>query len=271
MDGLATGGTAVAGGRCATCDAEIVGSYCHQCGEPRPHDGDLAARHLLHDALHDLTHVDGKIWRTLKALLFEPGRLTKEYWEGRRGLWIRPFRLYLTIYILHLLLLPNVAGPLAFRFAAYRDANGKPHISVGTVAEKQAIDPNLVNEVQHVYKWAQYASLTVLAGVMFLLYRRRQRYFGAHMILAMHFYSFENVLSAVMTPVRALVPPPVAAVFILIPLTYTFLMLRRVFGQKAWVTALKTVTVFLLFVIIELATASAIVAGVTWANGHWRV
>src|SRR5260221_11140651 len=55
MDGLATGGTAVAGGRCATCDAEIVGSYCHQCGEPRPHDGDLAARHLLHDALHDLT------------------------------------------------------------------------------------------------------------------------------------------------------------------------------------------------------------------------
>jgi len=109
----------------------------------------------------------------------------------------RPFRLYLSIYILHLLLLPNVAGPLAFRFAAYRDANGKPHISVGTIAEKFAVDEKLVNEVQHVYKWAQYASLTLFAGVMFLLYRRRQRYFGAHMVLAMHFYSFENILSAV--------------------------------------------------------------------------
>ena len=165
--------------RCAACDVDLSGPFCHQCGEARPHDGDLAVRHLLHDAVHDLTHLDGKIWRTLKALLFQPGLLTKEYWEGRRGLWIRPFRLYLSIYILHLLLLPNVAGPLAFRFAAYREANGKPHISVGDVAAGHEVDEKLVNEVQHVYKWAQYASLTFFAGVTFLLYRRKQRYFGA--------------------------------------------------------------------------------------------
>jgi Protein of unknown function (DUF3667) len=257
--------------RCATCDAPLAGPYCHGCGEPHAHQGDLALRHLLHDAVHEFTHLDGKIWRTLRALILEPGRLTKEYWEGRRGLWIRPFRLYLTIYILHLLLLPNVAGPLAFRFAAYRDEKGKAHISVGDVAANHAIDETLVNEVQHVYKWAQYASLTLFAGVTFLLYRRRQPYFGAHMILAMHFYSFENILSAVMTPVRTLLamPPSVAAVFILIPLTYIFLMLRRVFDQNAWLTALKTVPVLLLFVIIELLTASAIVFGVTWASGHW--
>jgi uncharacterized protein DUF3667 len=255
--------------RCASCEAELAGHYCQACGEPRAHQGDLALRHLLHDAVHEFTHVDSKIWRTLRALLFEPGRLTKEYWEGRRGSWIRPFRLYLTIYILHLLLLPNVAGPLAFRFAAYRDENGKPHISVGTNAEKYAIDETLVNEVQHVYKWAQYASLTLFAGVVFLLYRRSQRYFGAHMILAMHFYSFENVLSAVTTPVRALLPERVAPVLVLIPLAYIFFMLRRVFAQKPWLTALKTVPVLLLFVVIELVTALVVVLGVTWASGHW--
>jgi len=46
-------------------------------------------------------------------------------------------------------------------------------------------------------------------------------------------------------------------------------MLRRIFDEKAWVAALKTVPVFLLFVIIEGTTALAIVLGVTWANGHW--
>jgi uncharacterized protein DUF3667 len=269
MTGTVAASAVVSGGRCSTCGGELAGPFCHQCGEARSHDGDLAVRHLLHDAVHDLTHLDGKIWRTLKALLFQPGLLTKEYWEGRRGLWIRPFRLYLSIYILHLLLLPDVAGPLAFRFAAYRDANGKPHISVGDVAANHPIDEKLVNEVQHVYKWAQYASLTLFAGVTFLLYRRKQRYFGAHMILAMHFYSFENILSAVMTPVRALVSTPVAAIFILIPVAYIFLTLRRIFGEKSWLTALKTVPVLLLFVVIELATALAIVAGVTWATGHW--
>ena len=89
------------------------------------------------------------------------------------------------------------------------------------------------------------------------------------MILAMHFYSFENILSAVMTPVRSLVSTPVAAIFILIPVAYIFFMLRRIFGEKRWLTALRTVPVLLLFVIIELATALAIVAGVTWATGHW--
>jgi hypothetical protein len=266
MSGVATGGAVVSGGRCRTCDVELAGPFCHQCGEPRPHDGDLAVRHLLHDAVHDLTHLDGKIWRTIRALLTEPGRLTKEYWEGRRGLWIRPFRLYLSIYVLHLLLLPNVAGPLAFRFAAYRDASGKPHISVGTVAERFAVDETLVNEVQHVYKWAQYASLTMFAGVSFLLYRRRQRYFGAHMILAMHFYSFENVVSGMLS----FVPQVVRPISVLISLLYIFLMLRRVFRQKIWITALKTIPMFVLFAIIELATALAVVAGVTWMSGHWR-
>jgi len=56
---------------------------------------------------------------------------------------------------------------------------------------------------------------------------------------------------------------------ILIPVAYIFLMLRRIFDEKAWLTALETVPVFLLFVIIEGATALAIVLGVTWASGHW--
>src|SRR4249920_3566887 len=85
MSSAATGGAIVSGGRCSTCDVELAGPFCHQCGEAHPHEGDLALRHLLHDAVHDLTHLDGKIWRTIRALLVEPGRLTKEYWEGRRS------------------------------------------------------------------------------------------------------------------------------------------------------------------------------------------
>jgi hypothetical protein len=76
--------------------------------------------------------------------------------------------------------------------------------------------------------------------------------------------------TAVWRTIRALVPEPVRPVFILIPVAYICLMLRRVFGQNVWLTALKTVPVLLLFVIIEGATALAIVVGVTWADGHWR-
>jgi hypothetical protein len=61
----------------------------------------------------------------------------------------------------------------------------------------------------------------------------------------------------------------VRPISILNPVAYTFLMLRRIFGEKLWRLALKTVVLILSFVLIEVATAVAIVAAVTWANGHW--
>src|SRR5689334_23115230 len=34
--------------RCASCDAALAGSYCHNCGEPRPHPGlGLTRREIL--------------------------------------------------------------------------------------------------------------------------------------------------------------------------------------------------------------------------------
>ena len=39
---------------------------------------------------------DGRLWKTLSALLFRPGFLTREYLAGRRRRYIRPARLFLS-------------------------------------------------------------------------------------------------------------------------------------------------------------------------------
>src|SRR5882724_3693811 len=111
---------------CGTCGATLAGRFCHQCGEPATHHGDLALRHLAHDFLHEFTHVDGKILRTLLALLFAPGKLTAEYWKGRRGMWVMPLRLYLVITALQMLLAANASGPLGLRVWTHGE-----HIFVG--------------------------------------------------------------------------------------------------------------------------------------------
>jgi len=55
---------------------------------------------LLHDALHELTHIDGKILRTLGLLLFKPGELTKEFLAGKRVRSVTPVRIYLLCSVL---------------------------------------------------------------------------------------------------------------------------------------------------------------------------
>ena len=44
--------------------------------------------------------LDGRLWKTLGALLFRPGFLTREYFAGRRKRYIRPARLFLVTSLL---------------------------------------------------------------------------------------------------------------------------------------------------------------------------
>lgn len=54
---------------------------------------------VLHGAWHDITHLDGRLWRTLGLLLFRPGRLTVDYFHERRARYLPPVRLYLVLSI----------------------------------------------------------------------------------------------------------------------------------------------------------------------------
>jgi hypothetical protein len=56
-------------------------------------------RALLREAAGRYVALDGRLWRTMSALLFRPGFLTREYFAGRRRRYIRPARLFLVLSI----------------------------------------------------------------------------------------------------------------------------------------------------------------------------
>ena len=55
---------------------------------------------LVRDAFGDLFELDSRLWRTLIPLLLRPGRLTKDYLEGRRARYMPPFRMYLVLSLI---------------------------------------------------------------------------------------------------------------------------------------------------------------------------
>ncbi len=85
--------------KCPNCGAELVGQYCHGCGQPAHIHRSLG--HLFEEALHGLVHFDAKAWRTLPRLAFRPGTLTRDYIEGKRARYISPLALFLfTIFLM---------------------------------------------------------------------------------------------------------------------------------------------------------------------------
>lgn len=59
---------------------------------------------FLREQFHEVTSADSRLWRSLRAV-FVPGKLTEEYFAGRRGLYLRPIRLFIFANIAFFLLL----------------------------------------------------------------------------------------------------------------------------------------------------------------------
>jgi uncharacterized protein DUF3667 len=83
---------------CDNCGSAVQDRYCGHCGqrfEPPVH----SLWHFTTVATEDLTHADSRLWRTLLALLFKPGYLTREFLHGRRASYLPPVRLYLVLSV----------------------------------------------------------------------------------------------------------------------------------------------------------------------------
>ncbi|HEV3286169.1 MAG TPA: DUF3667 domain-containing protein, partial [Steroidobacteraceae bacterium] len=119
---------------CDNCGAPVPARYCSACGqrlEPPVH----SLWHFSRVATEDLTHADSRLWRTLTALLFKPGRLTREFLAGRRARYLPPVRLYLVLSVLFFL----IASAVHTRFTVLAfDADHPSH--------NKALPANTVND-----------------------------------------------------------------------------------------------------------------------------
>lgn len=88
----------VASGNCLNCGTGLVGAHCHACGQKAKVHRTLHA--FGHDILHSVLHFDGKIWRTLPMLCWNPGELTRRYVHGERAKFVSPLALFLfTVFL----------------------------------------------------------------------------------------------------------------------------------------------------------------------------
>ena len=78
---------------CLNCQAQLVGRYCHVCGQENLEPKETVW-HLVSHFFNDITHFDGKFFSTVKYLLRKPGFLSLEYMRGRRMAYLNPIRMY---------------------------------------------------------------------------------------------------------------------------------------------------------------------------------
>jgi hypothetical protein len=95
-------------GLCLNCGTLLRGPHCHACGQRAHLHRTIGA--FFHDLVHGVLHFEGKTWRTLPLLAWQPGKLTREYIDGRRASYVSPIALFLFVVFLSFALFSMLGG-----------------------------------------------------------------------------------------------------------------------------------------------------------------
>jgi len=252
-------------GRCPTCGRPRAGNFCAHCGERRlgPHDHTL--RHFLAQMLEAFTNADAKIFLTLRTLVFRPGRLTADSLQGKRKPYIPPLQCFLICNLIFFLLHPLIdSNTLTTDLHTQLQYTWHKEIAQTLVTARLAVRGVTLEAYTKDFDLAAVTlakTLVILLVPVFslavgALYWRQRRYYGAHLIFALHFCAFWLLLiSATMAltnltvrllrtigvfPSADLMGRSIIAFSLAIMTSYLFLAVREVFDREATgVTALK--------------------------------
>jgi len=261
-----------AGESCLNCGHSLNGSFCPACGQAERDGRHPTIGHFFHDLLHEFVHVDGKIFRTLKALFLQPGKLTDEYWAGHIVAWIRPIRLFLVVAAIHLLL-SNGVSPLNWQVRT-TSVNGTPGFGLyyGKPLIDQAGKPlapedrEKVEQFKKAYDSIRYGAFLIFGCACWLLYRKRQPYFANHVIAGLHFYCFWYCFSLLVSLPAKWAPD--LNLFNCLAFIYLFLTLRRLFAEH-WL--LRVAKAFALVFALLWAEFVLYIAAASWVKYHPKI
>lgn len=111
--------------RCRNCGEAAPNRFCPACGQ-ETRESLPTFREFMREAMGRLIAFDGRLWRTLHALVLRPGFLTRAYLAGTRRKYVRPARLFLAMSLL--------------LFAIVRFEIGTPDLSKAVIERGSADD-----------------------------------------------------------------------------------------------------------------------------------
>jgi hypothetical protein len=198
---------------CPNCRVALprTARFCPGCGQETPlHPASM--REFIHEFIGHYVALEGPLWRSLGALAVQPGRLTREYFLGRRRRYVQPLRLYLSLSFVFFVVM-HLVGAAEFRINVGQPVKVQ-HDSCQTDADAplaagQArcgwVERQVINVGKRLVatkpdalqasidRYSPYALLLMqpaFATLLALVFVRRHMKYAEHFVFALHLHAF---------------------------------------------------------------------------------
>ena len=198
---------------CQTCGASAGTAYCGACGERRLSARDLGALALLAQVFESITNVDGRAFRTFRALFLQPGELTLAFLEGRRKQYIAPFQVFVMANVVFFSLQSLLGFQVlsnTFESHVEKQVYSPRALAIATSRlekvgiTREAYEPVFNSAVEVNAKALVVLFVPPCALFAWLIALGRGRPGGVHWVFALHFVAFWLLLFSAVAPLGAL-------------------------------------------------------------------
>lgn len=95
---------------CKNCNTKLHGKFCHNCGQKIITTDERTLKHLFEEFFHYFTHLDSKFLKTLKAVVFKTGQVSRDIADGITVKYFKISTFFLLGALLYFLIPQNFIG-----------------------------------------------------------------------------------------------------------------------------------------------------------------
>jgi hypothetical protein len=241
---------------CLSCAEPRSGPFCARCGQ-RARDGRLTVVGVLRQVVEEVTSFDRGLAHTALAVLRAPGRVAREYVEGRTVRYVGPVK-YFLLLVGAVQLLTLRSGMLAEVVDGFFHGDGAA--GGGAAAGR----PEAVDAVARYFVSIAAAAVPALAAWTRLLFWRAGLTYAEHVVLALYTGAQQLLLFVLVTvAAEAAGLKAIVLAYLAAALAYQAAALRA-FTGSGWAAAAWRTVVAALFTL--LVWGALLVLGVSIAT-----
>lgn len=262
---------------CRTCNAPLRGKFCSNCGEKDFDENDYTLKKFISQTVDVFTHFDGKFFRSIKFLLFYPGKLTEEYLSGRRVQLMKPVQLYILMAVAFFFLFkswdiffirtqflvlqkPKTEIPVYYKDGELKGSRLALKNYIEKKAKKEGIPfeqmiTKIDNKTANLSKGLIFLLIPIFGLLLYLIGYKKYRFYAQHLFHATHIFTFYLASAVIWIGLYILfimatkIPINYGIAFIpvnILILVYAFFSLKRVY-ELPWLKAIAATLFFLFF------------------------
>jgi hypothetical protein len=227
---------------CPNCNAVLSGDYCAKCGQLS--STEIAVKPLIISLIEKTTELDFRFVRTVKELFTRPGRMIKDYLEGKRIIYSNPFKMLFytaTIYFVVITL-----------FDIRLDFANKDTDSGRAVAA-------FINYLLFFF-------LAFASFLLSLLYRKHQLNWAKCFIILCYAWSGYLLLTCLLAMLSRVIPLAFEISRLVIAPIYLVFVFKPLFEQSWPLTILKSLLFYVGYIICSMLVMSAVIACAYWLD-----